>query len=180
MFSFKYRPCDYSRMRKVVVDDSLFNRLGCSAAYFSVQQFGENSDDYFTVTLVLWSYETPIMVVDVTHERIPEHPTREWETSFTIFVNGESWNCSATTIRHISRFMRVVAHTENVSCTFSYHMIKRAMSLIRSHSHEYVECYNPNVYPDCNVRIVRCSSLAISNYLDSFNAPRPIGTWLEC
>lgn len=179
MFSFKYRPCDYAKMRKVVVDDSLFNRLGCSAAYFSVQQFGDSGNDC-TVNLVLWSYETPIMVVDITHERMPEHPTREWETSFTIFVNGEMWDCSATTIRHISRFMRMIAHEEDLSCTFSYHMIKDAMNLVRSHTREYVECYSPNTYPYCNVQIARCTSLALSNYLESFNAPRPVGTWLEC
>ena len=175
MFSFKYRPCDYAKMRKVVVDNPTFIRIDSTSAFYGVHHIDANN-----VRLVLWSYETPIMVVLIENERIPQHPSRDWQKRFTVCVNEDSWNCSPTTKRHVNKFLSRIVAEEDISCTFSRHMIDRALSNCRSHNYDYVECYSPNVYPTCDVTIARCSGFAISNYLESFNAPRPIGEWLKC
>lgn len=116
MFSLNWES-DYRRY-EATYDDGWQRLNYCNAAIYSQVTYDECT--YETHNIHEWylnSYVSPIMMVRRIH-----NVSDGVVTSLTFAINEEQWRCSNTTIKHVSRFLKMLDHYHHIGVT--YHDLK--------------------------------------------------------
>ena len=120
MFTIKWNG-EYAQHK--VTFESNWSRLNsCNAATYkhSSWSYEHSGQEVKTEKFYLVSYATPIMLVE------RKYYMNSGKIIYTkIYVNESMWNCSRTTIQHISRFCNNLTFFYGIYCT--YHDIRDAM-----------------------------------------------------
>lgn len=173
MFSFKYRPNDLVNERKVTVSDA-FTRLGHSAAYYGMNAWHSNVTEEHIFSL--WSYETLILTVNVRFDYCIG------KMNITIYVNRDSFNCSNTTISHVSRFLDWLRVRYGLGTEISYTDCKRAMGCANEHDSVSFDCtkqaYAIVCKADAPITWVAFNERNLKQINKMFELPEPIGETL--
>lgn len=176
MFSFKFRPDKQANEYHVICDND-FKRLDHCMAY--VQARAKISTDnalHHTIlheTFVLWSYSTCILIVTVLTDET------DCKIRINVSVNEESWNCSRSTIGHVSRFLRRLTSFYKLGYGLTYHHLKQVMNSTRMHFFydcpDWLEYHGYDNY-DIDVPLTwhRYNDEEMSKRLDVMRLARPI------
>ena len=130
MFSFKYRPNDMTSEYRVTYGKE-FERLDSCNAYtqFRLTTSNDNALHHTVIneTFVLWSYAACILIVTILTDQTDR------TIRVNVSVNEDAWNCSRSTIRHVSRFLDRITYSHRFGCGLSYHYLKKVMNSVRMH-----------------------------------------------
>lgn len=177
MFSFKFRPNDMASEYRVICGRE-FKRLDhCNAfvqhkATISI----ETNALHHTILyekFVLWSYSTCILIVSVHTDETDN------KINVNVYVNEDSWNCSQSTIRHVSRFLDRISKSLHLGYGLGYYPLKKVMNSVRMHF--FYDCPDrleyhgyDNYQLDVPLTWYRCNTKEMLERLNNMNLARPI------